>query len=125
MAASDWIDSSMLEVGVGGSGLTVEQDALLTAIFVQSSISRKMQTNKAVVSTNGRTVTLYDDDMTTLLHTFDVSTDKNTRTPVLLAGAGNNIGSSVIVGYEADGVTPTGITYQVVVVDGALAVVEL
>lgn len=45
------------------------------------SVGRKMQTNKAVISGDGTTVTVYDDDGATPLHVFQVSSDKRTRTP--------------------------------------------
>ncbi|MDA3807266.1 MAG: hypothetical protein PF440_05050 [Thiomicrorhabdus sp.] len=40
-----------------------------------------MQTNKAVISGDGLSVSIYDDDDTTLLHVFEVSSDKKTRVP--------------------------------------------
>jgi len=71
-----------------GSGLSVEQDQTLTAALAaattaktEAAKSRKMQTNKAIVSSDGLSVSLYEDDGATLLHTFTVSADKNTRTP--------------------------------------------
>jgi hypothetical protein len=71
-----------------GSGLSAQQDATLTAALqaaqaanLESSKGRKMQTNKAIISGDGLSVSIYDDDGSTLLHTFIVSADKNTRTP--------------------------------------------
>lgn len=71
-----------------GSGLSAEQDATLTAALqaaqsanAEASKGRKMQTNKAVVSGDGLSVTLYEDDGTTLLHSFTVSADQKIRTP--------------------------------------------
>jgi hypothetical protein len=58
--------------------------ATLNAVYgvdSQATKSRKMQTNKAVVSPDGLSVTIYDDDGVTVLHSFVVSPDKNTRTP--------------------------------------------
>ena len=43
--------------------------------------SRKMQTNKAVISEDNKTVNIFDDDGTTIIHSFDISEDKFTRTP--------------------------------------------
>lgn len=43
--------------------------------------SRKMQTNKAEISQDNKTVNIYDDDGITIIHSFDVSEDKLTRTP--------------------------------------------
>jgi hypothetical protein len=65
----------------GGGGLTAEQDALLSAAAAQATLARKLQSNKAVISGDGLSVSIYDDDGSTLLHTFTVSADKNTRTP--------------------------------------------
>jgi hypothetical protein len=85
-----------------GSGLSAQQDANLTAILtaansasisaataasqatsagVQATKARKMQTNKAIISTDGKSVTLYEDDGATLLHTFSTP-DENTRLPI-------------------------------------------
>jgi hypothetical protein len=38
-----------------------------------------MQTNRAIISGDERTVSIYDDDGMTLLHVFDVSADKRER----------------------------------------------
>ena len=72
-----------------GSGLSAEQDATLTAALqaaqaasTEATKGRKMQTNKAVISGDGLSVTLYEDDGVTLLHSFTISSDKNVRTPV-------------------------------------------
>jgi len=71
-----------------GSGLSVEQDATLTAALAAATIAktealkgRKMQTNKAIISSDGLSVSIYEDDGVSLLHTFTISADKNTRTP--------------------------------------------
>ena len=47
-----------------------------------SDKSRKMQTNKAVISDDGLLVTIYDDDGITVLHTFNVSSNQKIREPV-------------------------------------------
>lgn len=47
----------------------------------QAALARKIQTNKAVISADGRTVTIYDDDNTTALWTYNVSADRLQRTP--------------------------------------------
>lgn len=72
-----------------GSGLSTAQDATLTAVLqaassanTQATKSRQMQTNKAVISGDGLSVSIYSDDGVSLLHSFTVSPDKNTRTPV-------------------------------------------
>ena len=71
-----------------GSGLSAEQDATLTAALqaaqaanTEAAKGRKMQTKKAVISGDGLSVTLYEDDGVTLLHSFTISADKNVRTP--------------------------------------------
>jgi len=69
-----------------GSGLSEEQDQLLrsavtqsTAASIQATLSRKMQTNKAVISGDGLSVIIYEDDGVTPLWLFDVSSNKLTR----------------------------------------------
>lgn len=76
---SPTISSSDLVAAVQ-DGLTAQGYTPTRAIEID--VARKMQTNKAVISTDGLLVTLYDDDNTSVLHQFDVSADKNTRTPV-------------------------------------------
>ncbi len=73
----------------GGSGLSEAQDATLTAALqaaqsasTEAAKGRKMQTNKAIISGDGRSVSIYEDDGTTLLHSFTVSEDQKIRTPV-------------------------------------------
>ncbi len=61
------------DVWAHSSGVQVANDA---------AKSRKHQTNRAVISTNDRLVTIYDDDGTTILHQFDRSSDLRSRTPV-------------------------------------------
>ena len=79
-----------------GSGLSAAQDQKLTDILsvastansaaqsanVQATKARKMQTNKAIISSDGLSVSIYEDDGATLLQSFTISQDKNTRTPV-------------------------------------------
>ena len=43
--------------------------------------TRKLQTNKAIVSSDNKTVNIYDDDGTAIIHSFDISADKLSRTP--------------------------------------------
>jgi hypothetical protein len=69
--------------------LSAGQDQKITSILSVATIAsqeaakaRKMQTNKAIISGDGLSVSIYEDDGVTLLHTFTVSPDKNTRTPV-------------------------------------------
>jgi len=60
------------------SGVTAQID--LAAL--ESTKSRKMQTNKAVMSSNGTSVRIYDDDGTTLLHEFEITDNRLVRTPI-------------------------------------------
>jgi hypothetical protein len=46
-----------------------------------ASTARKMQTNKASISTDGLLTNIYEDDGVTLLQSFTISNDKNTRIP--------------------------------------------
>jgi len=53
----------------------------LQTAATEATKARQMQTNKAVISADGLTVTVYDDDLTTVLHVFDVTADKLERVP--------------------------------------------
>ena len=76
------VQSAASTVVVTSDGLNATQAALLETAALESIKARQMQTNKAIISGDGRTVSIYSDDGVTLLHTFDVSADKLTRTPV-------------------------------------------
>ena len=87
--------SSTMVATTTGSGLSSEQDSILrqalsaaaaasaysSAAVTQATKARQMQTNKAIISGDGQTVSIYEDDGATLLHVFTVSADKKTRTP--------------------------------------------
>ena len=75
------IQSAASTVVVTSDGLSAAQAALLQTAATEASKGRKMQTNKAIISGDGRTVSLYDDDGQSLLHTFAVSADKLQRSP--------------------------------------------
>lgn len=75
------VQSASSTVVVTSDGLNSAQAALLETAALESAKGRKMQTNKAIISGDERTVQIYDDDGQTLLHSFDVSADKLTRTP--------------------------------------------
>ena len=47
-----------------------------------SDKTRKMSTNKAVISDDGLLVTIYDDDGETVLHKFNVSVNQKIREPI-------------------------------------------
>jgi len=78
-----------------GSGLSTTQDSNLSQALVaannantnalnalnQASLARKMQTNKAVVSDDGRNVLIYDDDGISILQVFNISSDQKQRIP--------------------------------------------
>lgn len=93
--------SAALIEGSGGA-LTPEQEVELTTAATQSTAAasssataateataaatdaegaRKALVNKAVISADDLTVTIYDDDDVTPLYVFDISADKRTRTP--------------------------------------------
>jgi hypothetical protein len=59
-----------------------EAAAQATVAATESGLSRKTATNKAVVSSDDLTVTIYDDDGITPLYVFGISSDKRIRTPV-------------------------------------------
>jgi hypothetical protein len=75
------IQSAASTVVVTSDGLNSAQAALLQTAATEASKGRKMQTNKAVVSGDGRTVSIYDDDGMSLLASFDITADRLTRTP--------------------------------------------
>jgi len=50
--------------------------------LIESRLARQFDSNKAVISNDGQLVTIYDDDGVTILHQFNVTPDKNTRTPI-------------------------------------------
>jgi hypothetical protein len=75
------IQSAASTIVVTSDGLNSAQAALLQTAATEASKSRKMQTNKAVISGDGRSVSIYDDDGMTLLASFDITADKLTRTP--------------------------------------------
>jgi len=52
-----------------------------TTAAEEAEISRKLSTNKAVISPDDLLVTVYDDDGTTVLYQFDISSDKRVRIP--------------------------------------------
>jgi hypothetical protein len=59
----------------------VWDDTVGTRVDGNTTITRKQIANKAVISADDLTVTIYDDDGTTPLYLFDISADKRTRTP--------------------------------------------
>jgi hypothetical protein len=63
-------------------GLTPEQTTQLSDAAIQATIGRKLSSNKALISPDGRLVTIYDDDGVTILTQYQISADKLTRTPV-------------------------------------------
>lgn len=75
------VQSAASTVVVTSDGLNAAQTALLQTAATESTKGRQMQTNKAIISGDEQTVSIYDDDGTSLLHTFSVSSDKKTRTP--------------------------------------------
>lgn len=75
------IQSAASTVVVTSDGLNSAQAALLQTAATEASKGRKMQTNKAVISGDGRSVSIYDDDGMSLLASFDIAADRLTRTP--------------------------------------------
>lgn len=72
--------SAALISGTGGA-LTPGQEAELTQAATEAKKARQAAVNKAVISPDDLTVTIYDDDDTTPLYVFDISSDKRQRTP--------------------------------------------
>lgn len=88
--------STLVEVvETGTSGLTAQEstdlantaaaaaaaEAAALAAEATSDLSRKYQGNRAVISPDDLTVTIYDDDDTTPILVLDVSADKRERVP--------------------------------------------
>jgi hypothetical protein len=69
-------------VETGVSGLTPEESLALSEIATDASLTKKATINKAVISPDDLTVTVYDDDEITPILVFDISADKRERTPV-------------------------------------------
>ncbi|KPJ83937.1 MAG: hypothetical protein AMS19_02530 [Gemmatimonas sp. SG8_23] len=68
-------------VVTGESGLTAQEAADLAAAAADAAKARKASINRAVISSDDQTVTIYDDDKVTPLFVFDVSSDKRERDP--------------------------------------------
>jgi hypothetical protein len=75
------IQSAASTLVVSSEGLNAAQAALLDTAAREATKGRKMQTNKAIVPGDNRTVTIYDDDGQSLLHVFTVTEDQKTRDP--------------------------------------------
>lgn len=77
-----------VDAGVGDAVLS--PDALLGSSLIEglaqcvtdAAKARKMATNKAVISADGLSVTVYDDDGETPIHVYGLSSDKLIRTPL-------------------------------------------
>lgn len=78
------VDTAEISAAVWSYDPNLDGTALdkLDQITSDASLTRKHTVNKAVISGDERTVTIYDDDLTTVLFEFDVSFDKKVRTPV-------------------------------------------
>lgn len=72
--------SAALISGTGGA-LTPTQEAQLASAASDSEAVRKATLNKAIISLDDQTVTIYDDDDVTPLYVFDISADKRQRIP--------------------------------------------
>jgi len=75
------IQSAASTLVLTGEGLSTDDKATLTQILAEAKKARQMAANKAVVASDGSAVTIYDDDGTTVLHRFDISSDKLQRVP--------------------------------------------
>lgn len=51
------------------------------ASAIDAALARKLDSNKAIVSLDDLTVTVYDDDGVSVLYVFDISADKRQRIP--------------------------------------------
>jgi hypothetical protein len=79
----------------GTGGLTPSQEVELTtaatestsahteaaASAIDAALARKLDSNKAIVSPDDLTVTVYDDNGVDILYVFDISADKRQRVP--------------------------------------------
>jgi hypothetical protein len=78
--------SSLSTASSGGVDLGLLADAVwtdsnATGLIADAETVRKHTTNKAIITSNGTLVTVYDDDGISILHQFDVTSDKLSRTP--------------------------------------------
>ena len=60
--------------------LNAETLTLITNAYTEARLARQLASNKAVISSDDKTVTIYDDDGTTILWQFNISDDKRIRT---------------------------------------------
>ena len=72
--------SAALISGTGGA-LTPAQEQQLADAADDAKAARQAALNRAVISLDDLTVTIYDDDLVTPLYVFDISADKRQRTP--------------------------------------------
>ena len=77
----DGLGRDLSEAAIARVASAVWTDASGVLALSDTSIVRKHTTNKAVISADDLTVTIYDDDGITPMHIFAVSTDKKTRQP--------------------------------------------
>lgn len=57
-------------------------DGNLSGIYAAAEKSRKIETNRVVISADGLTITVYEDDNTTIAFQLSLSADRCTRTPI-------------------------------------------
>lgn len=76
------IDNDVTVSLLTGNILSVDQQNKLDMASSEAKLARQLQSNKAVVSEDGLTVTIYADDGVTPLRTFAVTSDHKTRTPL-------------------------------------------
>lgn len=78
-ASSGGVDYNALADAVWDEDLSTHNTADSAGEQVQKL--RKLESNKAVISEDGLTVDIYDDDNVTIIHTYSISSDKRIRTP--------------------------------------------
>lgn len=78
-AATESTSANTQATAAAASSATAASEA--TAAAIDASLARKLDSNKAIVSLDDLTVTVYDDDDVSILYVFDISADKRQRIP--------------------------------------------
>ena len=78
-AATQATEAATQSTAAASSSAAAAIDAAIAA--AESELSRKLSTNRAVISEDDLVVTIYDDDDIAVLFVFDITEDKRLRTP--------------------------------------------
>lgn len=78
-AATESTSANTQATAAAASSATAASESTQAAI--DAALARKLDSNKAIVSPDDLTVTVYDDDGVSILYVFDISADKRQRIP--------------------------------------------